>query len=122
MFAAAAFAVVLVSHDNGPNTLGLVCPRDLSHRQVGFTGQDVGSLTWLRREAVVGAEEHIVADFVQVTAELEPRPSRRNMIGRSLTFGLDQERQFLEVLAIPFGERLQQLQSLAGRRNVDGQI
>ena len=39
VLATATFAVVLVSHNNGPNAFGLVDPRDLSHGEVGFTGQ-----------------------------------------------------------------------------------
>ncbi len=44
------------------------------------------------------------------------------MVGGRLAFGLDEEGQLFEILSVPARERLQQLQALAGRRNVHGQL
>ncbi len=121
MLAAAALAVVLVADDDRSDSLRLVAAGDLRDRQSGFAGQDIGALARLGGKRIVGAQEHVVADFIQMAAELEPRSGRRNVVGRGLALGLDQERQLLEILAVPTREGLQQLQPLAGRRNVDGE-
>src|SRR5207302_11154288 len=59
-----------------------------------------------------------VATRLQQDKEIQPWAGRRNMVGRRLSLRLDEQRQLLEVLPVPLGKRLQQLEPLAGRRNV----
>ena len=89
MLPAAAFAVVLIADDNRPDALGLVPAGDLRHGKPRFARQDIRALAGLGRKYIVRTQEHIVADLVQMAAELEPGSCRRNVIGRRLAFGLD---------------------------------
>src|SRR2546422_9223411 len=67
----------------------------------------------LAREGVDGAEEHVVADLVEVAAVAEPRAGRRDVVGRRLALGLHEDRQVDEVPPVPPGERRQELEPIA---------
>src|SRR5438132_1703282 len=109
MFTAAAFAVILVPDHGRSDAFGLIAARSLRDREPALARQHVGALAGLIVEGVGGAQEHVVTDLIQMAAVLEPWPRRRNMVGRGLALGLDEQRQFLEVLAIPPRKGLQQL-------------
>src|SRR5512139_4131124 len=76
MLTAAAFAIVLIADDDRSDALRLVRTGDLRNREVRFAGQDVRALARLGGKGAVGAEKHVVADLVQMAAELEPRTGR----------------------------------------------
>lgn len=62
-----------------------------------------------------GLRTEIVAQFVQMTAELQPLASLGNVIGRAFTRALDQNRQVGVVFAVPLREGVHQLDALACR-------
>src|SRR6185295_14531163 len=109
MFTAAPLAVVLVSDHDGTDAFRFIPAGDLRHSQPRFACQDIRTLARLRGKRIVRTQEHIVADLVQMAAELEPRPGRRNMVRGCLALSLDQEREFLKILAVPAWKGLQKL-------------
>src|SRR5438309_2732302 len=122
MLPAAALPVILVADHDRADALRFVPAGDLRYGKPRFARQDIRALAWLGRKCIVRPKEHIVADLVQMASELEPGSCRRNVIGRRLAFGLDQQGKFLEILAVPARKWLQQLQPIAGRRDFDGQF
>src|SRR5207249_11152841 len=53
-----------------------------------------------------------------MTAILEPRSGRRDVVRRGLALRLDQERQLVKIPTVPSGEGLQQLEPFTGGRNL----
>ena len=49
-----------------------------------LSGEQVEAGTGFVREGVIGAGKHVVADAVQMAAELEPRSGRGNVVGGAL--------------------------------------
>ena len=74
MLAAAALTVVLVADHDPLQALGLELAGDRGERLAGGARQRIDALAGLAGEGVQGAEEHVVADLVEVTAEAQPRP------------------------------------------------
>src|SRR5437762_4255533 len=106
VLAARAFTIVLVADDHPAHALGLELARDLREGLRRAPRERVDALARLAAERVHGAEEHVVADLVEVTAVAEPRPGRRYMIGRRLALRLYQNRQVDEILTVPRPEGL----------------
>ena len=67
------------------------------------------------RSRVHPREEHVVGDVVQVAAELEPGPGRRDVVRGALALDLEQHGQVVQVLAVPRLEGVQQLEPLGLR-------
>src|SRR5262249_58464968 len=74
VLAAAAFAVILVSDDDPLHAGRLELARDLGERLPAGAGERIHALARLPGERVGGAEEHVVADLVEMPPEPEPRP------------------------------------------------
>jgi hypothetical protein len=126
--------------------------RDLATARTGnaavLAGQEVLDRVGLAVGGVDGTDQHVVADVVQVTAELEPRASHGNVVCGALALDLrhqgklsfetktcafsmhtraealfrftskgrsdlDEDGHVDEVLAVPLGKGLQQLQTRA---------
>src|SRR2546423_1244611 len=80
VFATTPFAVVLIAYNHRADPLSLVAPGDLGDGKAGLAGQHVGPLPGLAREGARGAQEHVVADLVQMATVFEPRSRRRDMV------------------------------------------
>src|SRR5438309_3402428 len=106
VLAARAFTIVLVADDHPAHALGLELARDLREGLRRAPREGVDALPRLAGERVHGAEEHVVADLVEVPTVAKPRPGRRYMIGRRLAFRLYQNRQVDEILTVPRPEGL----------------
>src|SRR5438105_3222185 len=119
VLAARALAVVLVADHHPADAPRLVVTGDLGERHAPLARQQVESLARLAGERVDGAEEHVVADAVEMAAVQEPAARGRDVVGRRLAFGLDQDRQAEKVLAVPGGKLLEDLQTLAPGRDLD---
>src|SRR5207249_6342971 len=72
---ARSFAVVLVADHHPGHALRLVGARDLREGDPALAGEHVEALTGLAGERVHGAEEHVVADPVEMAA-IEQPPAR----------------------------------------------
>jgi hypothetical protein len=62
--------------------------------------------------------EKIVRDVIQVATVFKPWTGSRNVIGCALALNLDQNGHVDEILAVPFVEGLQQLQTVAVGVNI----
>eukprot|EP00053_Salpingoeca_punica_P020385 m.211399 g.211399 ORF g.211399 m.211399 type:complete len:843 (+) comp18318_c0_seq1:197-2725(+) len=118
VLARAALAVVLVADDHPVDVLALV---EAGHRRDGvvLAGDGVEDRVGLAVGLVDGADQHVVADVVQVAAELEPRAGHADVVGRALALGLDEDLHVLQILAVPAGEGREQLQARALRVDLD---
>src|SRR5262245_23700608 len=110
---ARALPVILVPDHHPAHALGLPVAGDPRERHPGLAGEHVHALAGLAGEGVHRAEEHVVADLVEVATEAEPRPGRRDVVRRRLALRLDEDREVLEVLPVPPRERLEELEPLA---------
>ncbi len=115
MLAARSFAVVPIAHRYPTHALRLVGTREVRDGHVLLARDRADRRTRLVRERVVRAQEHVVADGVDVPPKAKPRTRRRNVVRRALALGLEQHHQPLVVLAVPGRKRLQKLQPLALR-------
>src|SRR5262245_27992483 len=109
MLAARALAVVLVADDHPASPTGLEVAGDRGESLRRTAGQGMDALARFPGERVDGAEEHVVAELVEVAPEAEPRTGRRDVIRRRLALGLDEQHQIDEVPAVPPRERRKQL-------------
>src|SRR5262249_45783521 len=109
MFPAAPLPVILIADHNRTDALRLIPTCNLCNGKPRFARQYVRPLAGLAKKRIVRPQEHIVTDLIKMAAELEPWACRRDMIGRRLALGLDQQREFLEIFAVPAGEGLQEL-------------
>src|SRR3984893_4995967 len=100
MLAAAAFAVIAAAPRDPLYALRLVMAGDLGDRLVLLAAQHIDAFAGLVVEGVDRAHEHVVAELVEMAAETQPIPGRRDVIGRGLALGLDQHRRVEEILAI----------------------
>src|SRR6266849_4788608 len=73
---ARSLAVVLVADHEPALALGLELAGHLVEVLACLSGERVDALARLAREGIDGAQEHVVADLVQVAADEEPGPGR----------------------------------------------
>ena len=115
VLAGRALAVVLVA-DGHP---GLRRPRGSAWRcrGSGLVSPSSWSLPMPASpvKALTAPRKRLPRDVLEVAAVLEPRAGRRDVVGGALALGLHQHGQVEEVLAVPGGEGLEQLQPVAGR-------
>ena len=118
VFAARAFTVVVVADDHGIHIVVLVVASNLGRRVVraGFVVEGLADGV---RKAVDGALEQVVRDAVEVAAVSKPLAPRRDVVGRALALGLDEDGQTHEVLAVPSLEGFEQLDALGVRAHLD---
>src|SRR6266478_3971111 len=119
VLAARSLAVVLVADDDPAQTLGLELARHLREVLPLLPRHGVDALARLAGEGVDGAQEHVVADLVQVAPDEKPRAGRRDVVGRGLALGLDEDGEGVEVLAIPAREGLKKLEPLTVGLDLD---
>src|SRR6266849_5660507 len=110
---ARALAVVLVADHDPALALGFELAGHRGEVLPRLAGEGVDALARLAREGIDGAQEHVVADLVQVAADEEPGAGRRDVIGGRLALGLHENGQLEEILAVPAGEGLEELEPLA---------
>mmetsp|Transcript_6859 Transcript_6859/g.11772 ORF Transcript_6859/g.11772 Transcript_6859/m.11772 type:complete len:328 (-) Transcript_6859:1491-2474(-) len=109
-----AFAVVLVANYRPPHPSRLVGARHRRHvRQLAR--QPILHRVDLVVRSIDGADEHVVADVVEMAAVLEPRSGHADVVGRALALHLQQDGQPVKVLAVPRRKRRQELQAVALR-------
>ena len=111
-----ALAVVLVA-DRDPRR----CRRPCSALARSGSGTTEPSRTstpdarLVERERVVHADEEVAGDVGEVAAVLQPRAGRRDVVGGALAHRLHQHLHAGEVVAVPRGERLEQLEPIGAR-------
>ena len=71
-------------------------------------------------EGVGHAEEKIARDVLEVAAVAEPGAGRGDVVGRALALRFDEQRQVDVIVAVPSGERGQNLQPIGSWRHGDG--
>lgn len=62
-------------------------------------------LVYIPRFGVYGADECVVRDVFQVSAESKPRAGRCDMVGCAFALGLDKHQAIVEVFPRPRAER-----------------
>ena len=121
MLAAAALAVVFAAYDDPPDAVPPVRARHLRARSLLAGAHVRGPADPCRVERADRAEQHVVAQVVQVAPVRQPRPRRRYVVRGALAGGLCQDgHPPVLVRPVPWGKRLEQLQAAARRVNVDG--
>lgn len=113
-----ALTVVPVTDDDPPDALALVVTGGGGHSVVLAVGE-VADLVGLAVVRVDGTDQHVVGDVVKVTAVLEPGTGHGDVVGGGLALGLDQDGKIAGVLAIPGVERLKELETVRGGRDLD---
>src|SRR5882724_1967490 len=81
---AGALAVVLVADDDPAQALGLELARHLREVLPLLSRDRVDAFARLTGEGIDGAQEHVVADLVEVAPDEKPRPGRRDVVGGGL--------------------------------------
>src|SRR5258708_5137442 len=119
MFAVGAFSVILVAYHYGADAGCLVSSCRSRYRSVLACQLVPDGVRFLVVE-VDGADEHIVGNIIQVAAEFEPGACHGDMVGRTFSFGFDQQFEPFQVDAFPGGEGGQELEALAVR--LDGYL
>jgi len=114
-----ALTVVPVTDDNPLDALGLVVTGN-SRDGVPGTSELVLDLVGLAVGSVDGTDEHVVRDVVQVATVLEPRAGHGDVVGGGLALSLDQDGAVNSILAIPRSERLEDLETVGSRGDLDG--
>ena len=118
VLAGRTLAIVAVADGTPAHTLGAVVLGDVGER-AGRPVELVLALAGGPGEGVDDAEEEVAGDVLEVTAVLQPRPGRRDVVGRALALGLHQHRQGEVVGSVPRRERLEQLQAVTRRADHD---
>lgn len=114
-----AFTVVLVTDNH---------PRDTSVSVGGTDGRDsaeraihlVQNLVGLATVGVNGTNQAVLRNVLQVPSVLQPGSTGGDMVGGALALGLDQDGSLSDVLAVPWLERSQKLESV--RLGVNGNL
>ena len=86
----------------------------MSGKRLGRAVELVLALAGHAGEGVDRTEEEVARDVLEVAAVLQPRSGHRDVVGGALALGLHQDRQVEVVLAVPRGERLEQLEAVRG--------
>src|SRR5438105_1069185 len=76
----------------------------LVHRTTTFSG--------LAAEGVDHAQEQVAAEVLEVAPVAEPGAGGRDVVGGALALSLEEDGQLEEVLAVPCGEGLEELEAL----------
>ena len=114
MLARRALAVVAVA-DRAPRDTGFaVVLGDVGERAGGAVDL-ILAFAHATGERIDHADEQVARDVLEVTAVLEPRTGGRDVVGGALALGFHQDGQAEVVVAVPRRERLEQLESIAGR-------
>lgn len=107
----ATLTVVPVTNDNPLNATGLVITGG-SRDSIVLVSEGVADAVGLTVLSVDGTDQHVVGDVVKVATVLQPRTSHGDVVGGGLTLALDQDGEVGGVLAVPFGEATENLQTL----------
>src|SRR2546423_3490553 len=76
---------------------------------------DAATSAGVAGEAVDDAEEEVAGDVLEVASVTQPRASGRDVVGGALARRLEQHGKLEEVVPVPRGEGLEQLQAFAAR-------
>lgn len=116
VFSRTTFSVIPVTNDYPRDALLLVVSGS-GGNSIEFSSGEVLNLICLTIGGVGGTNQHVVRDVVKMSTVFQPRAGHRNVIRGSLSLALDEDGNIREILAIPCGERLKKLKSVASRRN-----
>ena len=114
VFPAGTLAVVFIADGDPADALGVVGAGNLRDGHNLLAGELVFARAGVLGKGVVGAQEHIVAEVVQMPAEAQPGAGRGNGVGGRLALGFDQDGDVLKVAAIPGFPGFQHLEAAAG--------
>ena len=113
MFATAAFAIVLVAHDDPAQALSLVVSGNFRKSLSGFATDQISAMAGLSGERVDRTEKHVVADVVEVASVAQPRPGHRDMVRRAFPLSLEEQGEVQRILSVPSAKGCEKLKSLA---------
>ena len=108
-----SLSVVLVS-DNDPWDTSVSVVGGDSWDSSEFTSLLVENLVGLSTVGVNGTDQTVLRDVLQVSSVFEPWSTGRNVVGGALALGLDENRGLDDVLAIPWLEWFEELESVRG--------
>lgn len=100
VFSGRTFTIVVVTNDNPWDSSGLVLSGDVWNA-TSLTSSPVADVVHLFVLGVETGDQKVVGDVVEVTSELEPWASSRDVISGALAFDLDKDLGVLEVLSVP---------------------
>lgn len=121
MLTGRSLTVVPVTDDNPLDATSLVVTGSGGDGVV-LLGEAVLDLVGLTVLGVGGTNQHVVGDVVQVATVLQPRASHGDVISGGLTLTLDQDGHVEGILAIPLSEASENLETIGGRGDIDGDL
>lgn len=113
VFAAGAFAVVVVADDGPASAGGFVGAGDFVDGLAVLAGELVEGGAGVAAEGVDAAAEEVAGDVVEVSAVAEPGAGGGDVVGGGFAFGFEQEREVGEVVAVPRVEGGEALEAVA---------
>src|SRR5450432_304545 len=119
MFSGASLAVIPISY-NDPWNPFLLIVSGRCRNGVVLTCSEVLDLVSFSISSINGTDQHVVGDVVQVSTVFEPRPGHGNVVGGCLALGLYENGQIHGIFAIPCWKGFQNLETITGRRHLDG--
>lgn len=114
-----ALTVVPVTNDNPLDTTSLVVTGS-SGDGIVLLGEVVLDLVGLTVLLVGGTDQHVVGDVVQVATVLQPRASHGDVVSGGLALALDQNGDVGGILAIPSLEASEDLETIGGGGDSNG--
>ena len=112
-------AVVPVTNDNPLDAVLLVVTCNIGNRAV-LAVEGVLDFVGLAVLSVDSTNQHVVGDVVQVSTVLQPWSGHGDVVGSGLSLALDQDREILEVVAVPWLKGLEKLETVRGRGDSNG--
>lgn len=119
VFTRRALAVVPVTNDD-PLDASLLVVTGNSWHSVDLTSLLVLDLVGLTVGSVDGTDKHVVRDVVEMATVLQPWTGHRDVVGGGLALSLDQDWKVGSVLAVPGLEWLENLETVGGWGDSDG--
>ena len=106
-----AFAIVVFGYYYGVDALLLVCLGCLRHFLVCAV-ELIFNTVALAIEGIDSSHEEVIRDVFEMSSELKPWASHRNMVSGALALCFYEEWHIVVVVAIPLGKRFEFLQAL----------
>ncbi|PMB63621.1 hypothetical protein BM221_010520 [Beauveria bassiana] len=118
MLTRTTLAIVPITNNDPLDALLLVIAGDGGHG-IPITCSEIFDLVGLTVGLIDGTNQHVVGDVVKMATVLQPGTSHGDVIGSGLSLGLDKNGYILGILAIPRLERLENLETIRGRGDLD---